>query len=65
MLPFSDYYLLSQLNSIIDKLKTSLGTQEQYQTRKIVDDLASKIHGLLARELMVSDQHAGYYDILM
>jgi hypothetical protein len=30
-------------------LKSSVGSAEEYQTRKVVDELASKIDGLLAR----------------
>jgi hypothetical protein len=46
-------------------LRNNLGTGEEYKTRKIVDDLAGKIHGLLARELKVTGKNTGYYDILL
>jgi hypothetical protein len=65
LLPFSDYYLLSQLNEVIEKLKANMAGNEEFQTRRIVDELGNKIHGLLARELMVTTENKGYYDILL
>ena len=65
MLPFSDYYLLGQLNTVIQQLKNNIPSSEQYKTRRIIDELAGKIHGLLARELKVTNKNASYYDILL
>jgi hypothetical protein len=65
MLPFSDYYLLSQLNAVIEKLKSGMETGNEFQTRRIVNELAAKIHGLLSRELMVTGKNTAYYDILL
>jgi hypothetical protein len=65
MQPFSDYYLLSQLTALIENLKTNAANTEAYPTRRIINELAAKIHGLLSRELMVTGADKGYYDLLL
>ena len=62
MLPFSDYYLLGQLSNVIQQIQ--VGGQDS-RTSRVVDELAAKIHGLLARELKVTTRNGGYYDILL
>lgn len=64
-MPFSDYYLLNQLNTVIQELKNNNTSGDQYKTRLIVNELSRKMHGLLARELKIQNKNTGYYDVLL
>lgn len=46
-------------------MRNNIPTGEEYKTRKIIDELTAKIHGLLARELKITSQNGNYYDILL